>query len=320
MINTIEWEKFLKNINKKAILNSKEYKGLKYPYKPALLLSIIDSVESGKLFNQDIDLNNLNIIKKYYEYITYNYEFWSYITKNEKSKKVWDTGIKNITVQKQVLRNICEMPASKLMTNNSIFQFDNESKKIRINLSINSDEIEKYRKELINVCIYSLRDSNKNAYEWLEENNYSQFKEYVYEKIYRETLTFSKSRGYLQHVFATSVKDRDGKCIVCCINRPELLQACHIKPFSQCSNQIEQTDANNGITLCANHHKLFDVGLFTFDEKWNIKTNNKKLLDNDIDLFFKQYEFCYSNIKKEFGFLNTYLKFHNEKIYKNLVN
>jgi putative restriction endonuclease len=80
-------------------------------------------------------------------------------------------------------------------------------------------------------------------------------------------LVSSKGRGGIQHIFAASIKDRDGKCIICCIDRPELLQACHIKPFSQCSNQIEQVDSNNGITLCANHHKLFDRGLFTFDEK-----------------------------------------------------
>ncbi len=319
MTNTFEWEKFLKNINKKAPLGSKEYKGLKYPYKPALLLSIIDSVSSDKLFNEDIDLNNLHIIKKYYEYITYNYEFWDHITTNHKSKQVWDIGIKNIMVQKQVLTNISSMPASKLMTDNSIFHFDNETKIIRINLIIDSSEIEKYKRELINVCIHSLRDSNKNAYEWLEDNNYNQFKEYIQEKIYREPpLVSSKGRGGIQHIFAASIKDRDGKCIICCIDRPELLQACHIKPFSQCSNQIEQVDSNNGITLCANHHKLFDRGLFTFDEKWNIITNDKKLLEDDFNLFFKQYEPCYLNIKKRFAFLNEYLKYHNEKIYKNI--
>jgi hypothetical protein len=68
-------------------------------------------------------------------------------------------------VQKQVLTNISSMPASKLMTDNSIFHFDNETKIIRINLIIDSSEIEKYKRELINVCIHSLRDSNKNAYE-----------------------------------------------------------------------------------------------------------------------------------------------------------
>ncbi len=317
MTNRIEWEKFLKNIDKKASIKSEEYKRLKYPYKPALLLSIISSIKSDKLFNEDIDLNNFEIVKNYYNYITYNFEFWNYITKNQKSKKVWDTGITNKIVQKQVLRSICSMPASKLMTNNSIFQFDNETKIIRINLIIDSNEIEKYKTELINVCIDSLRDSNKNEYDWLANNNFDQFKECIEEKIYREHLTTSRGRGYIQHIFAASIKDRDGKCIICCIDRPELLQACHIKPFSQCSNQIEQIDSNNGITLCANHHKLFDRGLFTFDEKWNIITNDKKLLEDDFNIFFKQYESCYQNIKKRFVFLNEYLKYHNEKIYKN---
>ena len=55
-----------------------------------------------------------------------------------------------------------------------------------------------------------------------------------------------------------------GKCAVCGKDLPDLLVASHIKP-SSISNVYEKIDNNNGILLCANHDKLFDHYLITFD-------------------------------------------------------
>jgi len=55
-----------------------------------------------------------------------------------------------------------------------------------------------------------------------------------------------------------------GKCAVCGKDLPEILIASHIKP-SAISNVFEKIDNNNGILLCANHDRLFDRHLISFD-------------------------------------------------------
>ena len=55
-------------------------------------------------------------------------------------------------------------------------------------------------------------------------------------------------------------------CPVTTVTDDRLLEACHIKPRSKCS-QIEQSDSNNGIMLTPTIHQLFDDGFITFEEK-----------------------------------------------------
>jgi putative restriction endonuclease len=53
------------------------------------------------------------------------------------------------------------------------------------------------------------------------------------------------------------------------MGKPVGLEAAHIK-----WHQIGGPDSiNNGIALCALHHKLFDYGAFTLDENYRIKVS-----------------------------------------------
>ncbi|WP_425289594.1 HNH endonuclease [Spiroplasma endosymbiont of Nebria brevicollis] len=45
-----------------------------------------------------------------------------------------------------------------------------------------------------------------------------------------------------------------------------ILIASHIKPFSQCSNNFEKADNNNGILINPLHDSLFGKGYISFDE------------------------------------------------------
>ena len=45
-----------------------------------------------------------------------------------------------------------------------------------------------------------------------------------------------------------------------------MLIASHIKKWSDCANDAERLDDNNGLLLCAHHDALFDKHLITFDE------------------------------------------------------
>lgn len=51
------------------------------------------------------------------------------------------------------------------------------------------------------------------------------------------------------------------KCAVCDIDLKELLDAVHIRPFSDNGSD----DPRNGLAMCANHHRAFDSGLFRIE-------------------------------------------------------
>jgi predicted restriction endonuclease len=63
------------------------------------------------------------------------------------------------------------------------------------------------------------------------------------------------------HRFAEPVIRRAGnKCQVSRVEAVELLQACHIKPWSE-SEDSERLDPNNGVCLAAHVHAAFDAQL-----------------------------------------------------------
>lgn len=63
------------------------------------------------------------------------------------------------------------------------------------------------------------------------------------------------------------------KCAMCGIQL-ELIEAAHIIPHS---HKKGTDDVNNGVCLCAIHHKAYDRSLIYFDEKWNILINEDKM-------------------------------------------
>jgi hypothetical protein len=69
----------------------------------------------------------------------------------------------------------------------------------------------------------------------------------------------------LQEIFKHNLNiEFEGKCAICGKDLLEILIASHIKPSAQ-SNVFEKIDNNNGLLLCANHDKLFDRYLISFD-------------------------------------------------------
>jgi len=73
---------------------------------------------------------------------------------------------------------------------------------------------------------------------------------------------FSRNRND-QPLFKFRILQRYGpKCVVCSVDRIEMLQAAHLRPVSRYGSD----DPRNGLVLCANHHLAFDANLFTFDD------------------------------------------------------
>ena len=73
--------------------------------------------------------------------------------------------------------------------------------------------------------------------------------------------TTAKTRPNQQR-FRMSVLKRYGPCCaVCDVAAPELLEAAHIIPVGSDGSD----DPRNGLVLCRNHHRAFDLGLFCID-------------------------------------------------------
>lgn len=70
-----------------------------------------------------------------------------------------------------------------------------------------------------------------------------------------------------QGLFKGLLKNKYGcKCVLCNISTESMLVASHIKKWSDCANDAERLDDNNGLLLCSHHDALFDKHLITFDE------------------------------------------------------
>jgi Restriction endonuclease AspBHI N-terminal/HNH endonuclease len=72
-----------------------------------------------------------------------------------------------------------------------------------------------------------------------------------------------------QQLFRKTLLERENKCQLCNINKPELLVASHILPWSV-SNDFQKNDSDNGLLLCLTHDGLFDKGLISFEKNGKI--------------------------------------------------
>lgn len=72
-----------------------------------------------------------------------------------------------------------------------------------------------------------------------------------------------------QAIFKKKLLEDSAQCAICDIDEPTLLIASHIKPWKYSSN-FERLDKYNGLLLCPNHDKLFDLGLITFTDEGKV--------------------------------------------------
>lgn len=86
-----------------------------------------------------------------------------------------------------------------------------------------------------------------------------------------------KARGSIQAIFRAALLDAyDTQCAICGLSFEEVLEAAHIVPWSEASDE-ERISARNGVLLCANHHRLFDSGWIRIEENRKVYHVNESL-------------------------------------------
>lgn len=285
---------------------------IKYPYKPFLLLSMVIAINDPKtFFTEKIDIFNYKIIENFYNLVTSDYLLFSILGKHN-SKKEWHLGLSpsNISSISSIMR---QGPIRYLES--KWFEFDKKDKTVKLNfdLDLTLESLQLFE----SFCVKAIKEAIP-WYESLDINNILSKVDTELMMLYTNGDEIESSeyvkRKY-QHIFRKQVLDRDKKCIICCVDNSAVLCACHIKPYAK-SALIEKYDANNGITLCSNHHLLFDKGYFSFDSSWNLIIS-KRLPIQDDSLFFKQFEDCYQMIFKNFpsDSAKDYLNYHKKIIF-----
>ncbi len=82
----------------------------------------------------------------------------------------------------------------------------------------------------------------------------------------RVTVTYETRVSQIQSAFRNRLLESfNHKCMMCDITNTEMLIGSHIKRDAECDTIDEKIDVNNGFLLCANHDKLFDRYLISFD-------------------------------------------------------
>lgn len=118
-----------------------------------------------------------------------------------------------------------------------------------------------------------------------------------------------------QLIFKERLKREYGKrCFLCGMQQDEMLIASHIKPAAKC-NIYQKADNNNGLLLCANHDKLFDQNLISFNF-----TDGSIMISEEISNEDKKLCNINESMKLEESLLTSqrmdYLMWHNEEFYK----
>lgn len=117
-----------------------------------------------------------------------------------------------------------------------------------------------------------------------------------------------------QASFRKSLLLRNNACQICGIANGNVLIASHIIPWRIANNE-EKCDSDNGIVLCANHDRLFDRGLITFNDSGEIIIS-REISKSDLE---KLNIYAQNPVKLTKG-NREYLRYHREFIFRDNEN
>ncbi|MEC5425232.1 HNH endonuclease [Virgibacillus sp. C22-A2] len=121
-------------------------------------------------------------------------------------------------------------------------------------------------------------DHYPNPFTYAKENETSAqlTKEIITGKGSETVYSKVRVRGVAQSIFrAALLKVHGNKCAFCNFKITEALEAAHIVPWFESSDE-EKLDIQNGLLLCSNHHKLYDSGVYFINTDFTIGVNGYK--------------------------------------------
>lgn len=132
-----------------------------------------------------------------------------------------------------------------------------------------TDEFKKIASKRLNHVVEDNAPNDEEFKEILESKVDYEVKIAEWEEKYgtgRILVEYESRVSKIQNAFRNRLISHYGqKCLLCNIRNKEMLVASHIKRDVDCESIEEKIDNNNGILLCANHDKVFDRYLMTFD-------------------------------------------------------
>ena len=104
------------------------------------------------------------------------------------------------------------------------------------------------------------------------------------------------------------------RCAVTGVEVPEILEACHIKPWSdKNSTARERLSVENVIILSIHFHRLFDAGLISFADDGKILIS-EKLSEKDVKILFANRDISLS--RQLTAGQKSFLAYHRENIFQ----
>lgn len=132
----------------------------------------------------------------------------------------------------------------------------------------------------------------------------------------RVIVTYESRISQVQNAFRNRLINQFGqKCMLCDISNKELLIASHIKRDADCETIDEKIDNNNGFLLCANHDKLFDRFLISFDGLSGKIMISSKLTDKEKEILLLDSNYVLPN-ELMTSERQLYLIWHNSEFIK----
>lgn len=259
------------------------------PYKFYAILSIC---ENWKNNDTQIILDD-NIFNTYGDYC-----FNDYYLKQEgwiNNKK-----ISSRTPQRHFLDlPMCEKNGRK---QNCFFTITEDKKYLNVSINIPDKFFDLFKLKIITLCNNVLFN---DEYEWYFNNDWKK-------SVYR----------FHQNEWALLIKENNNfKCLVCGIKSIQLLEAAHIKPYAECVNDNERYSQWNGITLCANHHRMFDKMLLLKKEGndyvFYFKNNIENAAKNELKDILNNFTIAINNLKNK---NQSYTPYFDYLANKNSVN
>ena len=112
-----------------------------------------------------------------------------------------------------------------------------------------------------------------------------------------------------QELFRQMLLKKYKGCCLCGLKNQKLLIASHIKPWSS-SDPYEKLDDDNGLLLCPNHDKLFDMGLISFEDDGTVVLSN--MISSEDRTLMNVRDGDHIEVSDGNAF---YLKYHRENVF-----